>query len=84
LKYTSIRISVEDKRRLEWLMRLLKRENLADALRYALSAAERELDRGGGDLEKVFSSLRHAKDAGRTSAEEIDRYLYGEHVDGSG
>ena len=78
LKYTTIRVSVEDKRRLERLMKLLKCRSLTEALRFALKAAERELDKGRGDLDKVFSSLRYARDIGRTNAEDIDKYLYGE------
>jgi len=77
LKYTTIRISVEDKKRLERLVKLLKCKNLTDALRFALSVAEREMDKSRGDLSKVLSSLKYAKDIGKTSAEDIDKYLYG-------
>lgn len=76
--YTTIRVSLEDKRRLERLARLLGARSLADALRYALAAAERELERHRGDLGLVLSSLRHARDIGETNAEEVDGYLYGE------
>jgi|Deesub1362A_J573_1020465.scaffolds.fasta_scaffold02594_3 hypothetical protein len=76
MDYTTIRISKEDKRRLERLARLLNR-NATQALRYAIDAAEREANRFKGDVNKVMSSLRYAKDIGETNAEDIDVYLYG-------
>lgn len=78
MKYTTIRISIEDKKRLERLVKLLKCKSFTDALRFALSVAEREMDRQKGDLNKVLSSLKYAKDIGKTRAEDIDKYLYGE------
>ena len=77
MKYTTIRISIEDKKRLKRLAKLLRYKNLTDALRFALSVAEKEMDKGRGDLDKVLSSLKHAKDIGKTNAEDIDKYLYG-------
>jgi hypothetical protein len=77
LKYTTIRISVKDKKRLERLAKLLKCGSLSDALRYALSVAEREVDKAGGDLDQVFKSLKYARDIGETRAEDVDKYLYG-------
>ncbi len=76
MKYTTIRISVRDKERLERLAKLLKLNSLAEALRYALSVAEREVDRVEASLNQVLSSLRYARDIGETSAEEVDKYLY--------
>jgi len=76
MEYTTIRISKRDKRRLERLARLLNR-NATQALRYAIDAAEREANRFKGDVNKVISSLRYAKDIGETNAEDIDVYLYG-------
>mgnify|MGYP000067651807 CR=1 FL=1 len=77
-KYTTIRISLEDKRRLERLAKLMGNKSLADTLRYVLSIAEREFERYKGDLSAVLSSLKYAKDVGETNAEEVDKYLYGE------
>jgi len=78
LKYTTIRISIEDKERLEQIAKLLKCKSLTDALRFALSAAEREIDKVKGDLDHVLASLKYARDVGETRAEDIDKYLYGE------
>ncbi len=76
MKYTTIRVSVKDKERLERIAKLLKLNSLAEALRYALSVAEKEIDRVEGSLDKVFSSLKYARDIGETSAGEVDKYLY--------
>ena len=78
MKYTTIRVSVEDKERLERLAKLLKCKSISEALRYALSVAEREIDRVEGDLDRVFASLKYARDVGETRAEDVDKYLYGE------
>ena len=77
MKYTTIRISLDDKKKLERIAKLLKCRSLAEALRYALNAAERELDRGKADVNVVLSSLKYAKDIGKTRAEDVDKYLYG-------
>ena len=77
MKYTTIRISVRDKERLERIAKLLKCKSLTDALRYALSVAEREIDKVKGDLNHVLASLKYARDVGETQAEDIDKYLYG-------
>ncbi|RLF17919.1 MAG: hypothetical protein DRZ82_09200 [Thermoprotei archaeon] len=76
-RYTTIRISLDDKKRLERLAKLMGNRSLVDTLRCILDIAERELDRYKGDLKAVFSSLRYAKDVGETDAEDVDRYLYG-------
>ena len=78
MKYTTIRISVRDKERLERIAKLLKCKSLTDALRFALSVAEREIDKVKGDLNHVLASLKYARDVGETQAEDIDKYLYGE------
>ena len=78
LRYTTIRISVRDKERLKRLAKLLGYDSIADTLRYALDLVEKEVDKTSGDLNKVLSSLKYAKDIGETTAEEIDKYLYGE------
>jgi len=78
LKYTTIRISIKDKERLERIAKLLKCKSLTDALRFALSVAEREIDKVKGDLDHVLASLKYARDVGETRAEDVDKYLYGE------
>ena len=78
MRYTTIRVRVEDKERLKRLARLLKCKSISGALRYALSVAEREVDSVRGDLDSVLSSLKHARNVGETRACDADRYLYGE------
>ncbi len=75
--YTTIRVSVKDKERLERLAKLLGYRTLTEALRYALDAAEKELERREGSVEKVLASLRYAKDIGITGPEDVDEALYG-------
>jgi hypothetical protein len=76
-RYTTIRISVEDKQRLARLARLAGMRSLAEALRFAIAVAERELDSVRVDPGRVLSSLAYARDVGETSAEKVDEYLYG-------
>ena len=75
MKYTTIRVSVEDKRKLERLSKKLGK-SLADTLRFAIEVAEREVEEFKGELDKVLSTLKYAKDVGRTNAEKVDEYLY--------
>jgi len=77
VKYTTIRVSLDDKKRLERIAKLLKCRSLTEALRYALKAAEHELEKGKADVNVILSSLKYAKDVGRTRAEDVDKYLYG-------
>ena len=77
-KYTTIRISLEDKKRLERLTKLTGHRSLSDTLRYALTITERELESKKSDSKTILSSLKYAKDIGETNAEDIDKYLYGE------
>ncbi len=77
-KYTTIRVSIEDKMKLKRLAKLIGARSITDALRYALSVAERELEKQTGDLGSVISSLKYARDIGVTNAEEVDKYIYGE------
>ena len=77
-RYTTIRISLEDKAKLKKIAKLLGARSLTEALRYALRVAEKELEKQEGSLETVFSSLKYARDVGLTNAEDVDKYLYGE------
>ena len=76
LEYTTIRVLKRDKERLRRLAKLLGLKSISDALRYAISVAERELERCKGDVRVVLSSLRYAKDVGETDAGRVDEYLY--------
>ncbi|HID44092.1 MAG TPA: hypothetical protein EYP30_10055, partial [Archaeoglobaceae archaeon] len=71
MKYTTIRISAEDKKKLEKLSRKLNK-NLTETLRYAVAVAEKEIDKFGGNLNVVLSSLKEARDIGETNAEKVD------------
>jgi len=75
MKYTTIRVSIEDKRKLERLSKKLGK-SLVDTLRFAIEIAEREVEEFKGDLDKVLSTLKYAKDLGETNAEKVDEYLY--------
>ena len=77
-KYTTIRVSFEDKERLQRLAKLMGSKSLADTLRYVLDIAEKEIEKYSADLNSVLASLKHARDIGETNAEEVDKYLYGE------
>jgi len=77
LKYTTIRVSVEDKKKLERIARLIQAKSLVQALRFALEVAEKELGKFKGNIEQVLSSLKYARDVGSTNAEKVDEYLYG-------
>jgi len=76
-RYTTIRVSIEEKQRLERLAKLAGKKSLTEALRFALTVAERELERVKVDPSKVLSSLAYARDVGETNAEKVDEYLYG-------
>jgi len=75
-RYTTIRISVEDKERLKRLAKLTGKSSLASTLRYIIEIAEREIEKYRGSLDPVLKSLKHARDIGDTNAEEVDKYLY--------
>jgi len=77
-RYTTIRVSLEDKAKLKKIAKLLGARSLTEALRYALRVAEKELEKQEGSLDTVFSSLKYARDVGLTNAEDVDKYLYGE------
>lgn len=49
-------------------------KSLAATLRYAL---DKELEEYRANLSSVLTSLKHARDAGETDAESVDRHLYG-------
>jgi len=78
IKYTTIRLSLKDKKRLEKLSKLMGSKSLAETLRYVLDIAEREFDKCRGSLDSVLSALKYSRDIGETNAEDVNRYLYGE------
>lgn len=79
-RYTTIRVALEDKKRLERLAKLMG-WSLSETLRHAIEIAEKTLlEKQQASLEPVIRSLRYARDIGETNAEEIDKLLYGEPV----
>ena len=64
-KYTTIRSSLKDKKRLEKLSKLMGSKSLAETLRYVLDIAEREFD-------------KYSRDISETDAEDADKYLHDE------
>ncbi len=77
-KYTTIRVKVEDKKRIEKLAKLLGL-SISDTLRYMIDIAEREFDKETSevDLKILLDALRKARDIGETDASRVDEYLYG-------
>ena len=73
--YTTIRVKVGDKKRLESLAKKLGK-SLSETLRIAIEVAEKEVDKFKGDLDRVLSTLKYGKDIGKTNAEKVDEYLY--------
>jgi len=80
MKYTTIRITVEDRDRLKRLAKLLETKKIIDALRYAITIAEKELSKYSGNPAAILETLKHARDIGETNAEEVEKYLYGEET----
>jgi len=80
VKYTTIRITVEDRDRLKRLAKLLETGKIIDALRYAITVAEKELSKYRGNPAAILETLKHARDIGETNAEEVEKYLYGEET----
>jgi len=73
---TTIRVSAEDRRRLERLARRLGKRHLTHALRSALEMAEQATERRGESAEQLFRALGPPLDVGRTDAAQVDRLLY--------
>ena len=57
VKYTMIRLSLKDKKKLEKLSKLMGSKSLAETLRYELDIAEREFDKYRASLDSVLSLL---------------------------
>ena len=77
-RYTTIRVSIEGKKRLERLAKLMG-WSLSETIRRVIEVAEKEfLEKHQGDVKAVLGSLRYARDIGETDAEDVDKLLYGE------
>ena len=74
--YTTIRIPLKVKRKLEIFAKKIGESDLVRALEKAIEIAFKEIDSFRGDLNIVLMSLKKAKDVGETDASKIDQYLY--------
>lgn len=77
-KYTTIRISKKVKDSLKRFAKKIGAKSLSQALKEAIKIAEKEYDHFSGNIELVLQSLNKSKDIGKTNAEKVDQYLYGE------
>ena len=75
---TTVRISAEDKERLEKVRRRMGKKTLSETMRALLEMGERESDIFKADTRLILSTLQYARDIGETNASKIDEYLYGE------
>ena len=72
---TTVRLSREDKIRLEKLARKLNL-SLAETLSYAISVAEKEVDKFEGDLNVLLNILEKAGSSGKKRvSERVDEEL---------
>jgi hypothetical protein len=72
---TTIRVMKRDKQRLEVLAKKARKKKLTEALRFALDAAERELEGFKGDTASIEEALRAAAAIARRTSERIDEEL---------
>ena len=77
-EYTTIRIPLRVKKKLEIFAKKINEKSLTKALEKAIEIASREADSFKGDLNIVLKSLKKAKDIGETDASKVDLYLYGD------
>lgn len=72
---TTIRIMKSDKVRLERLAKKLGEKRLTEALRAAIAAAEREVERFRGNPDALADALRYATSIGGRVSERVDEEL---------
>jgi len=72
---TTIRVSKQDKERLERLAQRIKAKSLAEALRRALDSAEEADERFSGSLEALSRMLRSARAVGGGVSSRVDEEL---------
>ena len=73
---TTIRVPRRDRDRLERLAKKTGRKKLAEAFRFALSAAERETDSYRGDILSISRAQKFARSSGRKDvSSKVDEYL---------
>ncbi|MHA1676338.1 MAG: hypothetical protein ACTSU6_04090 [Candidatus Njordarchaeales archaeon] len=76
-EYTTIRIPMRIKRKLEVFAKKIREKSLTRALEKAIDIAHKNIDSFRGNLDPVLDSLKKARDVGKTDASLIDEYLYG-------
>jgi predicted DNA-binding protein len=69
---TTIRIMKRDKERLEVLARKSGRKKLTEALRFAMDAAEREIEGFRGNPAAIEEALRAAAPIAKRASERVD------------
>jgi len=72
---TTVRISLEDKKRLARFARKVNARSLVEALRLALSMAEEKLDEFKGNLEALKRLLKNVGYVGGRVSERVDEEL---------
>ncbi|HVC27515.1 MAG TPA: hypothetical protein VND40_05085 [Nitrososphaerales archaeon] len=72
---TTIRIMKRDKERLEVLAKKSGRKKLTEALRFAMDAAEREVEGFRGDPAAIGEALRAAAPIAKRTSERVDEEL---------
>jgi predicted nucleic acid-binding protein len=72
---TTIRVSREDKPRLEKLAKRLNLDTMSEALGKAIELAEESDDKFRGNLPELASTLRHASSRGGQVSLKVDQEL---------
>jgi predicted DNA-binding protein len=72
---TTIRIMKRDKERLEVLAKKSGRKKLTEALRFAMDAAEREVENFKGNPAAIEEALKAAAPIARRTSERVDEEL---------
>ena len=72
---TTVRISLEDKKRLARFAKKVNAQSLVEALRIALSMAEEKLDEFKGNMEALRELLKNVRHVGGRISERVDEEL---------
>ena len=72
---TTVRISLEDKKRLARFAKKVNARSLVEALRLALSMAEEKLDEFKGNIEALKKLLKNMGRVGNRVSERVDEEL---------
>lgn len=72
---TTIRVSIQDKKRLERLARRIGASTMSAALRKAIELAEVDDENFTGKPEELSKTLRHSTSLGRTVSNDVDKEL---------